>query len=317
MAVHESFVSDDFEVKRALSWADIKDSHKTKKVLFAKATGIEEVPVNGSPKECLKLNYEGNYGYLPIDLIDDYEFRGLQGFLGKEFEFVVQHVDLESHLFVANRKEALAILAQRFWKTAKEGEVYEAFVRGIDPYNMYLIVSGVRAKLHRDEYSYSFIEDLREEVEIGDTIQVKIMKLVKPGQPFKRTSGRGAEVDTVADERGYLELSSKLLEKDPWDNIVNYKEKMTYLGTIKKVHMDHGLFIELDNSGLVVRTNFPPNTSGQMLRVGREVNLKIVGIDAKKRQIKGLVINPPKKPSEKNSSRRGTATNVIRRGMIR
>lgn len=304
MAVNERFANDDFEVTRALAWADIKESQKVKKVLYAQAIGIEEIPVNGTIQECLKLNYQGNYGYLPPDLIDEYDFRGLQGFLGKEFEFVVQHVDMEAHLFVANRKEALGILAQKFWKTAQEGDVYEAFVRGIDPFNLYLIVSGVRAKLYRDEYSYSFVEDLREEVEIGDTIRVKITKLVKPSQKFKRINRRGQEVEAVADERGYLELSSRLLEKDPWHNIVNYKERSTYLGTITKVHMEHGLFIELE-PGLVVRTNFPPNSSGSLLKKGRQVNVKILEIDAKKKSIKSIVINPKKGVAEKSFGRRG------------
>ncbi|MFC5449130.1 30S ribosomal protein S1 [Paenibacillus aestuarii] len=303
MAVKEQFDQEDLQVSRALGWADIKESQKIKGVLYAQAIGIEEIPVNGKIQECLKLNYQGNYGYLPPDLIDEYDFRGLQGFLGKEFEFVVQHVDLESHLFVANRKEALTILAQKFWKTAKEGEVYEAFVRGVDPYNLYVIVNGVRAKLYRDEFSYSFVEDLREEVEIGDIIHVKITKLVKPGQKFKRMS-RGKEIEAIADERGYLELSSRLLENDPWTNIVNYKEGATYLGTITKVHMEHGLFIQLE-PGLVVRTNFPPNSRGALLRRGRQVNVKLVVIDAKMKSMKALVITPKKGVGEKSFGRRG------------
>lgn len=301
MAMNEN---DDLEVSRALAWANIKDSKKMKRVLYAQAVGIEEIPVAGTVQECLKLNYQGNYGYLPPDLIDEYEFRGLQGFLGKEFEFVVQHVDLESHLFVANRKEALGILAEKFWKTAKEGDTYEAFVRGVDPYNLYLIVNGVRAKLYRDEFSYSFVEDLREEVEIGDTLQVKIVRLVKPGKKFKRINGRGQEVEGIADERGYLELSSRLLENNPWHNITHYKERATYLGTITKVHMDHGLFIELE-LGLVVRTNFPPNATGALLKKGRQVNVKILEIDAKKKTMKAIVINPKKGVGVKSFGRRG------------
>ncbi|MDQ0255509.1 small subunit ribosomal protein S1 [Evansella vedderi] len=288
-----------------IAWANVKDSHKTQSVLYAKAIGIEEIPLqSGRAEECLKLNYDGIYGYLPKTLIDDYEFKGLQHFLGKEFEFVVEHVDLESQMFVGNRKKALDILAKKFWKQAKVGNNYEAFVRGIDPYNVYLIVDGVPTTMYRDEYSYSFIEDLREELEIGDIIDVKITKLVKPNQKYKKNNSRGDEVQETAGENGVLEVSSRLLQKDPWTNITNYKPKSTYLGTITKVHMEHGLFIELE-PGLSVRTNFPPNSNGQLFKKGQQVNVKLLEVNPKNRRIKAIVITPKKSIGNRTTRRRG------------
>jgi small subunit ribosomal protein S1 len=307
MPLKENYGSDSVEVsKEMLAWADIKDSHKTKNVLYATAIGIESIPVGKKEEECLKLNYDGVFGYLPISLIDEYEFKGLQNFLGKEFEFVVQSVDLDNHLFVGNRIEALKVLAQKFWKSARAGDTYDAFVRGVDPFNLYLIVDGVRTKLYRDEYSYSFVEDLRTEVEIGDIIPVKILKLVKPGQKFKKPNIKGEEVDAEAGEQGYLEVSSRVLKQDPWNNIVNYRERATYLGTITKIHMEHGLFIELEGTpGLILRTNFPPNSSGQRFKKGHKVNVKLLEINVKRRLIKGIVINPKQSVGEKNFRRRG------------
>ena len=93
----------ELEKEKATAWADIKDSHRTGSVLTAQAIGIENFQFGAVREECLKLNYKGLYGYLPIKFIDNYEFRGLQNFVGKIFEFVVSHVDLESHLFAADR----------------------------------------------------------------------------------------------------------------------------------------------------------------------------------------------------------------------
>src|SRR5690606_8314154 len=101
-------------------------------------------------------------------------------------------------------------------------------------------------------------------------------------------------------------VSSRVLEEDPWNNIVNYKERATYLGTITKVHMEHGLFIELE-PGLTVRTNFPPNSHGQLFRKGNQVNIKLLDIEPKKRFIKAIVINPKQSVGNKNFGRkRGT-----------
>lgn len=305
MALNEQVQpNDSVEVSdKMIGWADIKDSHKTKKVLYAQAVGIESIAVGKKEEECLKLNYNGNYGYLPITLIDEYEFKGLQNFLGKEFEFVVQHVDLESQMFVANRIEALKILSKNFWKNVKKGQTYEAFVRGVDPYNLYLIVDGVRTKMFRDEFSHSYVEDLREEVEIGEIIPVQIMKVAKPGKSFTKVDGKGNKKEVEAGEEGYLEVSSRVLQEDPWNNITNYKERATYLGTITKVHMEHGLFIDLE-PGLTVRTNFPPNSSGQLFKKGHQVNIKLLEINAKKRFIKAIVINPKQSVGKRNFGRK-------------
>lgn len=308
---NQAYERDDFEVSdQLIGWADIKESQKTGNVLYAQAIGIEQIPVNGRTEECLKLNYKGNYGYLPITLIDNYNFKGLQNFLGKTFEFVVEHVDLESQLFVANRIKALEELSNSFWKRVQEGQIYDAFVRGIDPYNLYLLVDGVETKMHRDEYSYSYIEDLREEVEIGDTVPVKIIRAVKPNQKFELKRGNGNIVEVESGENGYLEVSTKALEEDPWNNIVNYKEKATYLGTITKVHMIHGLFIELE-PGLTVRTNFPPNANGHLFRVGEQVNVKLLKIDPENRKMTAIVIMP------KQSNRNRQRQRIYRRGVRR
>ncbi len=288
----DAYDNEVFEVSdRMLAWADIKESHRIQQVLYAQAIGIEFVTVGERKEECLKLNYGGILGYLPITLIDNYKFKGLQNFLGKRFEFVVEHVDIETQMFVANRIKALELLSKRFWDRVQEGQVYEAFVRGVDPFNLFLLVDGVPAKMTRDEYSYSYIQDLRDEIQIGDVIDVKILRFAKPGEKFEKVNANGSIVESIAGEEGYLSVSRKVLTEDPWNNIVNYHEGCYYLGTIKDIHMDHGIFIELE-PGIDVRVNFPPNSSGRLFKRGNQVNVKINQIDVKNRRIKAIIVDP-------------------------
>lgn len=260
--------------QQAIAWANLKESQKRNRVLYAQVIGIETKTVNGNKEEVLKLDYEGFEGYLPKNLIDKYEFKGLQSFVGSMLEFVVNYTDLEAHIFGADRVKALEVLASRFWRDAKKGNTYEAFVRGVDPFNVYLLVEGVPAKMYRDEFSYTFFENLQEVVNIGDILEVQVTEIEKPSKENKE---------------GKLSVSKKALETDPWDYIHHYKEKGTYLGLIQKMHMDHGLFIDLPH-GIRVRTNFPPNTDHRLLAEGEQVNLKIQSIDTNKREIKGIVI---------------------------
>ncbi|KIV58932.1 hypothetical protein AM501_23980 [Aneurinibacillus migulanus] len=296
--------------EKARAWADIKDAHKTKKVLVAQAIGIEPFQIADKKIECLKLSYHGIYGYLPKQLIDNYEFKGLTHFLGKYFEFVVENISFENEkqIFLADRIKALDIMARKFWKTASEGQTYPAFVRGIDQYNLYLLVEGVPTTLHRTEFSYSFVEDLREEVEIGDTVEVKILGLVKPNEKYFPNPSDPDSEELTAGEHGLLQVSARVLSEDPWNNINEFQVNGIYSGVISKIHLDHGLFIILEG-GLSVRTNFPPASPN--FRVGERVSVKIMSIEAKDRKIKAITIVPKraigKKSQNASSVRRGIA----------
>ncbi|MGG3805831.1 30S ribosomal protein S1 [Metabacillus fastidiosus] len=292
----------DYEMQKATAWADIRNAARTGEVLYAQAIGLEYIPVAGKKEECLKLNYNGIYGFLPITFIDNYEFKGLQNFIGKVFEFCVTTVDLDGQIFAANRIKALEQLAKRFWRRAKSGEKYTAFVRGVDRFHVYLLVDGVPTRMHRDEYSYTFYEDLREEVFIGESLEVELLEVNKPLSSVESDSEEEIETDDKTRE-GSISVSRKVLETDPMAYIHEYQEKATYLGTITKVHLDHGLFIRLEPRGIQVRTGFPPGTDQSLLQEGQTVNFKIQEINMQQRRVKGIVITP-KQAFQKNRQTR-------------
>jgi small subunit ribosomal protein S1 len=261
-----------------LAWADLRESMRVNQVLYAETVGLETLVFGDKKEEMLKLNYKGVYGYLPKSRIDNYEFKGLHHFLGKEFEFVVESIDQEGHWFLANRIKALEVSAKRFWRIAKEGLVAVGFIRGMDVSNLYLLVEGVPTVLNKKEVSYSYIEDMREEFEIGDTITVKVIKVEPP---------------SAENENGVLEVSAKVLQKDPWHQIAHFKEGSSYTGTITKVHSEHGIFLELV-PGLTVRTNFPPNATPEMLQKGKKMSIKVLEINHQQKRIKAISIIPNK-----------------------
>ncbi|WP_066298094.1 hypothetical protein [Bacillus sp. FJAT-29937] len=303
-----------FEMERAAAWADIKNSHRTQSVLKAQVIGIEIFEAGEVKEECLKLNYRGIYGFLPKSFIDNYEFKGLQNFVGKTFDFVVSYVDLDNQTFAANRIKALEISAKRFWNRAKEGDVYPAFVRGVDRFNVYLLVNGVPTKMFRNEFSYEFHEDLREVVFIGETIDVKLLEIVKPQALTEDTNKpteeltEEIEAENEAENKkrieGYISVSSRALETDPMIYLNEYKEKSTYLGYITKISIDTGsLFVKLEPRGIQTRTGIPPSTNLNRLKVGDMVNFKIQEIIAHERRVKGIIIDPRQNSRRQENSR--------------
>lgn len=286
------------------AWADVKESKKMGHVLFGRVIGIETLENGKVKEECLKINFNGIYGYLPRTLIDRYEFKGLQHFLGGEFEFIVDEYFIDEQIFLANRIKALDKSAKIFWNKVRKGIEVEAFVRGADQFNVYCLVNGVSTKLHRDDFSYTYFEDIREAVEICDTFPVIVDEFVKPGEK---------DEDGNVITEGRIKVSKKALETDPMTFINEYKEKSYYLGRITKIHPQHGLFVELEPRGIVSRCNFPPHYDGKPLRVGDEVNVKIQEIIVKERKVKGLIILPKslKSRAERPIGRAGVSRRSI------
>lgn len=278
---------DEVNVEQA-TWSALREAKNRRRVLFARAVGLEEMQLGENRMECLKLNYEGVYGYLPKDKVDNYEFKGLHNFLGKTFEFVVDEMITNPGekvgIFIANRIEALKISANRFWSSAREGQIFESFIRGIDPFHLYILVEGVEVKLNRQEVDYALYDDLREIFSIGDSIDVKILSLQKPAE---------------GESEGTLQVSARILNEDPWLKIKNYREKCFYLGKLVRIHPEYGFFVQLE-SGLTVLTNFPAGARGVKFNKGDELEVKIGSIDFEKRRIRGTVVLPKNKIGASN-----------------
>lgn len=271
-----------------LTWTELRQAKYRNTVLIARATGLEEKVLGSATMECLKLSFNGVYGYLPKNKIADYEFKGLHNLVGKSFEFIVDEVINEEEetegFFVANRIKALKIAANRFWNFVEVGQVYEAFIRGVDAFNLYLLVEGVETKIHRTEVGYSMYEDLRGLYTVGDTIDVKILGFEKPSE----------------ESVGNIEVSARVLMKDPWKKINSYQlNSSSYLGTVKNLHAEYGMFVELDTPGLIVLCNFPTGRA-KMIQRGDEVQVKLTQINVEDRLLRGIAFKPRNNIGAKN-----------------
>lgn len=265
------------EIEVAQAWADLREAYRHREkgyVIEAQVVGIEKLERGEQKEEALKIYYNGIYGYIPVSNVDDYEFRSLQSFVGADIQFVVDQLfdEGESRLFLGNRKKALEALATKFWRKATVGQDYDAYVSGVDKYGVYLVVEGVRVRMERDDYSYDFVTDLRDVVDIGTTMPVRVINLEK--------------------EAKRINVSRKALEQDPRDFLLEYKRGGFYLGTIVNIDLDAGVFVRLEPRGLVARAGFPPNQGKRILQEGDQVNFKVTDINEKLARVRGLVIVP-------------------------
>ncbi|WP_182101701.1 hypothetical protein [Niallia taxi] len=272
------------------AWAEIKEAQKKERVLRgARVVGIERHRINGNETECLVVMYNGIKGLIPRQAFDDYQLKGLTGFLNRIIEFCVETYNVEMQMFIGNRVKALKKLQQIFFKLYKKGDVVNAFVRGVDAVNVYLLVDGFPCKMHRNDFSWTYHEDLSMEIALGSRFDVRIMDLELPQD--------GKE--------GRITVSKKALEKDPFEQVKNLRIKSEYVGQVKQIHEQHGYFIELYvTPNFVVRSNFPPGAHRLDIQVGDSVAVKIMDIDYSKREVKTLLIMNAEKPFATRGGRR-------------
>ncbi|MFG3613452.1 S1 RNA-binding domain-containing protein [Rummeliibacillus stabekisii] len=270
-------LKEQLELTKAQAWADIKEAHRhrnKKYIMSAKAIGLETLELGDNKQEALKLFYDGIYGYIPKSKMDDYEFRSLQSFIGGTFEFIVTdlfEVDGQ-RLFLGDRKAALEVQAEKFWKNVKVAQEYDAFVSGVDRYNVYLMIQGVRVRMEKMDYSYEFHPDIQEVVFIGDTFKVRV-----------------TDVDV---ENKKVDVSKRVLETDPSEFVDEYKRGGSYLGSITNIDIDYGVFVRLEPYGLTGLAPFPTTTLKNMVQIGQQVNFKVTQIIENKGHIRGIIIIP-------------------------
>lgn len=298
------------QLKKQQALATLREAVRMKtRILKAMVYGVETLEFGGQKQQALALSFNGIFGYIPASKIDNYEFKGLQSFVGTELEFIVESLfepeeevaeekssetslvndekqqgKILTHktLFLGNRAAALEIQAERFWKNLKTNgvndQVYEAFVSGVDKANVWLVVEGMRVRMNRMNYSYKFYDDLRLHIFIGDKIQVKVLDF--------------EEKEADGETKRTLTVSRKVLERNPKDFLSNIKVKGTYLAVVKNIDVDKGVFVELDPLGITVLVGFPSMDSGIKLEKEKHVNVRVTRIDTNTGFVSGVIFDP-------------------------
>ncbi|MFY0519300.1 hypothetical protein ACOMCU_15955 [Lysinibacillus sp. UGB7] len=285
-----TMLEEQLKEKRMYAAAALRDARRFKRFITVTSVGVEELERAGTKIECLKVYFDGVYGYIPKDKIDDYDFRSLFSFVDGEFQVTVEEVISDEHnsFFIGNRKAALEKQAEMFWNSAKdgqskEGQIYDAFVSGVDKTNIYLIINGVRTRMTKEEYSYSYHSDLREVIAIGDQIEIQIV--------------------TINVEEKKLKVSRRVLEADPKTFLSEYKAGGVYAAEVNNINTDvGGVFVTLKPRGITALAQFPSMRVGQHINVGDKVNFKVSRVDLQSGHIYGHVVIP--KVSQISKARR-------------
>ena len=239
----------------------------------------EERDVEGTIVQRIKGGYivevKGIEAFLPGSHVDLRPVPDMDALVGQEFPFRILKINRKrSNVIVSRRvilEEEREKQRQALLETIEEGQVLTGKVKNITDYGVFIDLGGLDGLLHITDMSWKRIRHPKEMVQIGDTLELKVLH--------------------YDSEEQKVSLGLKQLVPNPWEGIAEkYPEGQKFTGKVTNI-VDYGAFVELEPGveGLVHISEMSWTRKlrhpSQMVRVGDEVDVVVLNVDAEKKRI--------------------------------
>ena len=255
------------KAKRAESWKVLETAHTAEEII----TGI----ITGKVKGGFTVDIAGIRAFLPGSLVDLRPVRDTAHLEGKPLEFKVIKLDQKRNNVVVSRRAVMesqnSVEREELLANLEEGAMAKGIVKNLTDYGAFVDLGGVDGLLHITDMAWKRIKHPSEIVEVGDEIEVKVLK-------FDR-------------ERNRVSLGLKQMGEDPWVEIkARYPEGARAKAVVTNL-TDYGCFAEIQEGveGLVhvsemdwTNKNIHPS---KVVQLGDEVEVMILEIDEERRRI--------------------------------
>ncbi|MDR2435706.1 MAG: 30S ribosomal protein S1 [Puniceicoccales bacterium] len=230
--------------------------------------------IKGKVKGGLIVNI-GVDAFLPASQIDTQAPISLEQYIGQTYDFKIVKINKERKNIVVSRRELIEEERQEKRKALlseiKVGDIRRGIVKNITDYGVFIDIDGLDGLLHITDISWGRITHPSEIVHTGQELDVMII-------------GIDAEKERVS-------LGLKQTMQNPWDNIERrYPIGSAVTGRVVNM-VAYGAFVELESGveGLVHVTEMSwtkrINKPGEMVRIGDEIEAKVIGISKEDQKI--------------------------------
>jgi small subunit ribosomal protein S1 len=228
----------------------------------------------------------GMKAFLPGSQLEIRPVRNLDGYLGQQIEVRVIKLNKKRGNVVVSRKEILeeeqTSKRSHTLEQLGEGAVLTGTVKNLTDYGAFVDLGGIDGLLHITDMSWGRLTHPRDLVNVGDEIQVKVLKFDKDKQR--------------------VSLGFKQLTPDPWlDASERYPVGAHVKGRVLSV-TDYGAFVELEQGieGLVHLSEMTWSKRlkhpSKLVKPGDEVETVVLSVNPADRRIslgmKQLLENP-------------------------
>ena len=255
------------KAQRLRAWDEIEKAYNEKKPI--KAQVVERI------KGGLTVDILGARAFLPGSQADLRPLRNLDGIKGQMLEVAVIKLNKKRGNIVVSRKQVLeeeqTEKRSKTMEHLEEGAVLTGVVKNLTEYGAFVDMGGIDGLLHITDMSWGRLTHPRDLVNVGDQIQVKVLKFDKDKQR--------------------VSLGFKQLTPDPWlDAAQRYPVGAHVGGRVISV-TDYGAFVELEQGieGLVhvsemtwsKRMKHP----SKLVNVGDQVDCVVLNVNPQERRI--------------------------------
>src|SRR5947207_5937285 len=264
----EGYIKLSFQkAQRLRAWDEIEKAYSENQPI--KATVVERT------KGGVTVDIQGAHAFLPGSQIDLRPVRNLDAMKGQSFDVAIVKLNKKRGNIVVSRKQLLEQdqneKRSQLMEHLQEGSILTGVVKNLTDYGAFVDLGGIDGLLHITDMSWGRLTHPRDLVNVGDQIQVKVLKF----DPDKQR----------------VSLGFKQLTPDPWlDAEHRYPVGAHVHGRVISV-TDYGAFVELEQGieGLVhvsemtwsKRMKHP----SKIVNVGDQVECVVLNVNPQERRI--------------------------------
>ncbi|MCA9327135.1 S1 RNA-binding domain-containing protein, partial [Candidatus Saccharibacteria bacterium] len=244
------------------------------------AGDIIEVTAYDANRGGLLVELEGIRGFLPVSQLaaghyprvsgadKDEILQKLNALTGKPIRVRILDVSRKDNKLIFSEKEAVKDDMQARFSELKVGDEVEGIVTGVIDFGAFVNVDGIEGLIHISEISWERVENPRDYVKVGETVNAKI----------------------IAIDKDRLSLSLKQMSEDPWlKEVKAFKKGDKVEGKITRI-TPFGAFVQLSPSveALVHVSEMGDDDSvdpEKIFQLNEKKTFKVLDIDTEARKI--------------------------------
>lgn len=241
---------------------------------------IIEVSPYDANRGGLLVEYEGVRGFLPVSQLSagnyprvsgndkDEILQKLNQLTGKSMKVRVLDVSRKENKLIFSEKEAVKDELQDRFAKMSEGDVVKGVVTGVIDFGVFMNVDGIEGLIHISEISWERVEDPKDYVKVGQSLEAKI----------------------IAIDKDRLSLSLKQMSEDPWlTEVKEFKKGDSVEGKITRI-TPFGAFVQLSPSvEALVHVSEMSDEEGvdpeKIFQLNEKKKFKVLEIDTDSRKI--------------------------------
>ncbi len=210
----------------------------------------------------------------------------LNGLVWKDFKVKVINVDEAWKKIIFSEKAAIEDDRTKALENLKEGDIVEWVVSGILSYGLFVTFNGLEGLVHVSEIDWWHVNDPAKFAKVWQKVKVKVI---------------GLDSDKIS-------LSIKRLQENPWEVLAKkYKLNDIVTAPVSRISQ-FGAFLELEwgIQGLIHLSeisHWVVKDIRDHVKVGQEVQAKIINFDPKKKRI-GLSLKALQEAPKKENTKK-------------